>query len=358
MGGFIRDFLTKLHRPCGKKQTMDSDRILCYNEKKTREGCCVEALLQKLSRDHRLTTGEYAGLIESGTNRLRQMADRVRRENSGTRAALRAVLDVSSICQHDCPHCTQRCSADPRIRYRLRPREILDSCEEAWGLELRSIVLRCGTDRFYSDEMLLGILEKLRRSCPELSVTIAMGERSRRSYERLFNAGAEGYILLQETANREQYEKIHSENLSFDRRLHCLNEIRDVGFRTGCGFLMGLPGQRAQDLARELKFLEEFQPDLVELVCLTDDPALRSSLISLIRLILPRAAVTASGDGAGNVLAGADLLSVSLTGGETYPLCGGTPAGEPASIESLAALQQQLAGVGFEITTDPMPWNG
>ena len=318
----------------------------------------MQALLQKLSRDHRLTTGEYTSLIASGTSGLRQLADRVRRAQWGTRVALRGVLDVSSICQHDCPHCTQRCSADPRIRYRLRPREILDLCEEALGLEIRSIVLRCGTDRFYSDEMLIGILDKLRRSCPELAVTIAMGERSRRSYERLFNAGAEGYILLQETADRERYESIHSENLSFDRRLHCLNEIRDVGFRTGCGFLAGLPGQTAKDLARELKFLEEFQPDLAELVMVENIPELTENLIGLIRLILPQAAVTASGDAAANVLAGANLVSVSLSAGQTYPLCGGTRACGPASIESLAALRQQLAAVGFEVTTNPIPWNG
>lgn len=318
----------------------------------------MQELLQRLGRDHRLTTGEYARLIASGTPELRQLADRVRREHWGTRAALRGVLDVSSICQHDCPHCSQRCSADPRIRYRLRPREILEGCEEALGLDIRSIVLRCGTDRFYSDEMIVGILEKLRRSCPELSVTIAMGERSRRSYERLYNAGAEGYILLQETADRERYEKLHSENLSFDRRMHCLNEIRDVGFRTGCGFLMGLPGQTQKDLSRELKFLEEFQPDCVELVCLADEPALKETMIALIRLILPRAAVTASGDPAANILAGANLFSVSLSGGQTYPLCGGTPACKPASIEALAALRQELAEVGFEVTMDPALWNG
>lgn len=318
----------------------------------------MRELLEKLDRDHRLTTGEYTRLIESGTPGLRQLADRIRRAQTDTRVALRGVLDVSSICQHDCPHCSQRCSADPHIRYRLRPRDILDICEEAVGLDIRSIVLRCGTDRFYSDEMLIGILDKLRRSCPELAVTIAMGERSRRSYERLFKAGAEGYILLQETADRERYEKIHSENLSFDRRLHCLNEIRDVGFRTGCGFLAGLPGQTAKDLARELKFLEEFQPDLVELVCLDGNPERMADLIALTRLILPRAAVTASGDPAAAVLAGTDLVSMSLTGGETYPLCGGTQAGEPASVESLAALRQKLASVGFEVSMDPVPWSG
>lgn len=319
----------------------------------------MKELLQKLSRDHRLTTGEYAQLIGVRTPQLRLLADRARREHWGTRVHLRGVLDVSSICQHDCPRCTQRCSADPRIRYRLRPREILDSCEEARGLEIRSIVLRCGTDRFYSDEMICGILDKLGRSFPDLSVTIAMGERSRRSYERLYNAGARGYILLQETADRDRYEQIHSDSLSYDRRLHCLGEIRDVGFHTGCGFLTGLPGQTAADLARELKFLEEFQPDGVELVPLSDDQELTDRLLSIIRLVLPEAAVTAPGDGADRVLAGANLVSMGLSGcGETYPLCGGNPAGEPADIQTLAALQQRLAGVGFEVTMDPVPWNG
>ena len=318
----------------------------------------MRELLEKLGRNHRLTTEEYTQLIRFRTPQLRQRADRTRRERWGTRVHLRGVLDVSSICQHDCIHCSQRCSADPSIRYRLRPREILDSCEEAWGLDIRSIVLRCGTDRFYGDEMICSILEKLRRSCPGLAVTVAMGERSRRSYERLYNAGAEGYILLQETAERDRYEDIHSESLSFDRRLHCLNEIRDVGFRTGCGFLAGLPGQTAKDLARELKFLEEFQPDLVELVTLDDNAALSEQLLCLIRLILPQSVVTASGDAAANVLAGANLVSVSLSAGQTYPLCGGTRSCGPASIESLAALRQQLAAVGFEVTTNPIPWNG
>ena len=101
----------------------------------------MRELLEKLGRNHRLTTEEYTQLIRFRTPQLRQRADRTRRERWGTRVHLRGVLDVSSICQHDCIHCSQRCSADPSIRYRLRPREILDSCEEAWGLALSTIFI-------------------------------------------------------------------------------------------------------------------------------------------------------------------------------------------------------------------------
>ncbi len=320
--------------------------------------------MEKLARDHWLTAKEYERLLLGRTPalaaELRKLADWERRRYFGNRVYLRGVLDVSSICQHDCLHCTQGCSADPHIRYRMRPREILDCCEEGWALDIRALVLRCGTDRFYGDEMLCGLLEKLRRSCPGCSVTIAMGERSRRSYERLFNAGAEGYLLMQETADRECYEAIHSESLSYDRRLHCLNEVMDIGFQTGCGFLVGIPGQEAGELARELKFLEEFQPQSVELVPVgAADPELLGYLLSIVRLMLPQVMLTAPADAATGVLAGANVVLTGLAEHrESFALCGGNRAEGPATALSLAALRWTLAEDGFELVMDPLPWNG
>lgn len=324
----------------------------------------MRELLEKLERDHRLTVKEYERLLQGRTPafaaELQRLADRQRRGAFGNRVYLRGVLDVSSICQHDCLHCTQGCSADPRIRYRMRPREILDLCEESWGLDLRWLVLRCGTDRFYGDEMLCGLIEKLRRKTPDCALTIAMGERSRRSYERLFNAGADGYQLLQETADRERYEAIHSESLSYDRRLHCLNEIRDIGFQTGCGFLVGIPGQNEMELARELKFLEEFQPQTVELVPLgPENPEELGYLLSILRLVLPQAMVIAPHSGAAEVLAGANVVQISLTDRrESFPLCCGNPCDGPATPLSLAALRRRLSEKGFEVTTQAPAWNG
>lgn len=320
----------------------------------------VGELLQKLERDHRLTVKEYELLLKQKDPELGHLADRARRRAFGNRVYLRGVLDVSSICQHDCLHCTQGSSADPRIRYRMRPREILDLCEESRGLDIRSLVIRCGTDRFYGDEMLCGLIEKLRLQCPEGSLTIAMGERSRRSYERLYNAGADGYQLLQETADRERYETIHSESLSFDRRLHCLNEIRDIGFQTGCGFLVGLPGQDDGELARELKFLEEFQPNVVELVKLGhQEPEKMKILLSILRLVLPQAMIVAPMDPAEAVLAGANVVQISLTPKrDSFPLCCGNPCDGPVTPLTLAALRQSLSEKGFEVITEAPTWNG
>lgn len=321
----------------------------------------MRELIQKLHRERWLTAEEYRCLLEctpESAGELLRLADRTRRRVFGNRVYLRGVLDVSSICQHDCLHCTQGSSADPRIRYRMRPREILELWEEVCGLDIRNLVLRCGTDRFYGDEMLCGLIEKLSRTSSGCSLTLAVGERSRRSYERLYNAGAEGYQLLQETASRERYEAIHSESLSFDRRLHCLGEVRDIGFLTGCGFLVG--SQSPAELARELKFMEEFQPHTVELVPLgRRDPRRMGLLISILRLMLPQAMIIAPQDPASDVLAGANMVQVSLLPGrESFPLCCGNPCPGPAEPTTLAALGQAVSGVGFELTTDLPRWNG
>lgn len=362
---FSVTFSQTCETPVEKIKPMDRTEKMCYNNNTTNKGgMCVRALLEKLHRDHRLTEEEYARLLLERapvwSAELRRLADGWQHRYFGNRVYLRGVLDVSSICQHDCLHCTQGCSADPRIRYRLRPREILELCEEGWTQELRSLVLRCGTDRFYGDEMLCGLLEKLRHMNPDCAQTIAMGERSRRSYERLFNAGAEGYQLLQETVSRKRYEAIHSESLSLDRRLHCLNEVRDTGFQTGCGFLVGIPGQRETELARELKFLEEFQPNTLELVPVgPQEPGLLGYLLSILRLMLPQAMIVAPRNAPAAVAAGANLVQVSLLPErESFPLCCGNPCGGSATQPSLAALRQSLSEVGFEVSTDIPRWNG
>ena len=322
----------------------------------------LTAWIEKLARDRWLTTGEYARLLRDRTPEsaalLRRLADRERRKHYGTRVYLRGIVDVSSICPNGCVLCSQRIDAEC-LRYRMRPREILDCCEEAQGLELSNLVLRCGPDRFYSEKMLSVLVERLHRSFPDCSVTLAMGERSREGLEMLYNAGADRYLLLQETAEKNRFRQLHPPPMCWERRLHGLNELMDIGFQTGCGFLVGWPGQTVEDLSMELKFLEEFQPHSVELVSLDADGELLSFLISLVRLILPNALLTAPGDPAEGVLAGANVISVGVTPRrDSFPLCGGGRVEGPATIDSLAALRRELADVGFEVDMGRDDWNG
>ena len=317
----------------------------------------MAVLLQKLCRDRWLTTREYAELLARPRVReARLLADRVRRERFGTRVYLRGLIDMGSICEFDCPHCHQRSSADC-VRYRMRPREILDCCEEADAMGVGSFLLRSGPDRFYTDKMLCGLIAKIRDHVPHCAIALALGERDRQSLTLLSDAGADRWLLLQETADPERFRQTHPEGLRYDRRLHCLNELKDAGFQTGCGFHIGDLSPEA--LAKELKFLEEFQPHAVELVPMGASPETVAYLISLIRLMLPEALITAPDNTPEQILAGGNVVTQSLIRSRrSHPCCGGNRFDGPADPETLAALARSLAEIGFEMTTAPAPWNG
>lgn len=314
-------------------------------------------LLEKLSRDLWLTTDEYEKLLlEPQIRQARLLADRVRRERFGTGVYLRGLIDVGSICDYDCSHCPQRSSA-AYTRYRMRPREILDCCEDAWAMDVRAFLLRSSPDRFYTDKMLCSLIDKIRLQFSGCAIALAMGERSRESLNFLADAGADRYQLLEETAVRSRYQRTHPRELDFDRRLHCLNELKEAGYLTGCGFVVG--DQTPAELAKELKFLEEFQPHAVELVPMGDDPEKMAYLLSLIRLMLPEALITAPTNSPEEILAGANVVTQSLIRSRrSFPCCGGPRFDGPADLTTLAALRRTLAEVGFEIIMDPVPWNG
>lgn len=314
-------------------------------------------LIRRLARDHRLTTAEYERLIRERTpelaRELARLADRTRREIYGTEILIRGAVELSSICKNDCLYCGQRRSNGACNRYRLRPREIFDCFEEGYGLDHRSFLLRGGEDGFYNDELLEPLIWKLKNRFPGCAVTLALGERSRESYERLFNAGADRYLLRHEAADRGFYEAMHPAQMSWDNRMHCLNDLKDIGYQVGCGFIVGLPGQTAEHLAKDLKYIEEFEPNMVDISPFVPefgtpfageepgDPELTRYLLSVIRLIRPDALIMAQ-DEAG-ILAGANVMTQTL-----YPV---DPSGE-----ALAALRRGLADIGFQATTARGDW--
>ena len=314
-------------------------------------------LIQKLCRDHRLTTAEYERLIRERTadsaRALRQAADRARRTVYGTRVLIRGAVELSSICKNDCLYCIQRRSNRACERYRLRPREIFDCFEEGYGLGHRSFLLRGGEDSFYNDELLVPLIEKLKARFPGCAVTLALGERSPESYERLFNAGADRYLMRQECADRGLYEQLHPARMSWENRMHCLNVIKELGYQAGCGFIVGLPGQTEAHLAKELKYIEEYAPHMVDISPFIPQPGtpfadavpgdreLNNYLLSILRLILPNALLMAQDQG--GILAGANVMTQTL-----YPV---DPSGE-----QLAALRRSLADIGFEASTDRGDW--
>ena len=177
---------------------------------------------------------------------------------------------------------------------------------QGYPLGFRTFVLQGGEDPWFTAARLCKLVAAIKKRYPDCAVTLAVGERSRESYQRLFDAGADRYLLRHETATESHYKKLHPPELSLKNRLSCLQALRDIGYQTGCGFMVGSPFQTSEDLVRDLRFLKEFQPHMVGIgpyLSQRDTPfwaepngsgELTLFLLSVIRLLLPEVLLPAT----------------------------------------------------------------
>ena len=110
-------------------------------------------LTEKLIRDHTLAREEYARLLEaSGDPEVRSMlsreAVRLRKLYYGDKVFTRGLIEFTNYCKNNCYYCGIRCQNPHAKRYRLNREEILDCCENGYGLGFRTFVLQGGEDPF------------------------------------------------------------------------------------------------------------------------------------------------------------------------------------------------------------------
>ena len=263
----------------------------------------IRTLIQALAENHSLTLDEYEALItardQEAADLLAQLARTAREAVYGKEVYTRGLIEISNICQNDCLYCGIRGSNAACDRYRLTLEDILACCEEGYALDFRTFVLQGGEDGYFTDQVLCPLIREIKARWPDCAVTLSLGERSRESYQRLFDAGADRYLLRHETADEAHYRSLHPPTMSFARRMECLRDLKEIGYQVGCGFMVGSPGQTPRTLAKDLKFIEEFQPDMCGIGpfiphrdtpfrdCPPGDVALTCYLLSIIRLISP-----------------------------------------------------------------------
>ncbi|MBQ7196965.1 MAG: [Synergistaceae bacterium] len=226
----------------------------------------MQNLIHKLAASHSLEIQEYEFLIKNRNDEaaklLRKLADKTRREIYGTDVYVRGLIEISNICCNDCLYCGIRRSNTNCERYRLTPEQILSCADEGYELGFRTFVLQGGEDSFFTDDVLGGIVREIKSHHSDCAVTLSMGERSFESYKFLRECGADRYLLRHETADKEHYSKLHPASMSFENRIQCLYELRSLGYQVGCGFMVESPFQTEKNLAQDLKFIEEFKPDM------------------------------------------------------------------------------------------------
>ena len=334
-------------------------------------------ICEKLITNHSLSLEEYERLIEEcdteASELLAKEAVKVSQSIYGNQIFVRGLIEISNICKNDCLYCGIRRSNKNCERYRLSPEEILECAEVGYQLGYRTIVMQGGEDGFFTDEVVCDLIKQIKEAHPDVAVTLSLGERSRESYQRMFDAGADRYLLRHETADEEHYKKLHPDFMSFENRMECLKNLKEIGYQVGCGFMVGSPYQTNQHLAKDLKFIEEFQPDMCGIgpfiphhdTPFKDEPQgtveLTCFLLSVIRLIHPPVllpATTALGtiDPLGRekgVLSGANVIMPNLSPVDVrkqYELYDNKICTGEESAECRGCLENRMKSIGYEIS--------
>lgn len=223
-------------------------------------------LLEKLEKERMLTKDQWIQLIGSREvyeSQAAALAKKIREEHFGNQIYVRGLIEFTNYCKNDCYYCGIRRSNRNAERYRLTMEQILECTDTGYELGFRTFVLQGGEDGYYTDERLEEIIKEIKEKHPDCALTLSLGERSRKSYELFYQAGADRYLLRHETADAGHYQRLHPEEMSYEHRMNCLKELKAIGYQVGCGFMVGSPGQTEKTLAEDMLFIQEFQPHMV-----------------------------------------------------------------------------------------------
>lgn len=190
-------------------------------------------------------------------------ARKVREIYYGRDVYLRGLIEFTNYCRNDCRYCGIRRSNRNLERYRLTDDEIVQCCEQGYLLGFRTFVLQGGEDLRYSDAQICEIVHRIRSEFPDCAVTLSIGEKERKEYRQYFDAGAERYLLRQETSNPAHYRFLHPRELTIENRKRCLEDLKEIGYQVGCGIMVGSPGQTWDYVIEDLYYMKEFQPQMV-----------------------------------------------------------------------------------------------
>jgi len=336
----------------------------------------LKNLIDKLSQKSILQKEEWIFLLSNRNSELEtytfEKARQVVIQHYGNKVFARGLIEFTNYCKNNCFYCGIRCENRKVERYRLTKEEILACCRNGNELGFKTFVLQGGEDPFFTDERILEIISTIKQAFPDHALTLSFGERSFASYLAFKNAGADRYLLRHETANSKHYRQLHPKNLSDIPRKQCLLDLKQIGFQTGTGFMVGSPYQTIENLADDMLFIADFQPQMLgigpfiphEDTPFADFPAgsveLTLFLLALSRLLLPQVllpATTAMGtlDPQGRekaVLAGANVVMPNLSPlsvRKQYMLYNNKIATGLEAAEGVQKLADSMAAIGYEL---------
>ncbi|WP_167957574.1 [FeFe] hydrogenase H-cluster radical SAM maturase HydE [Anaerosporobacter faecicola] len=339
----------------------------------------MKEIIDRLADVHTLSREEYRTLLTEMTAEneeyLALKAREIRHAIYGHDVFTRGLIEFTNYCKNDCYYCGIRKSNQHASRYRLTREEILSCCKNGYELGFRTFVLQGGEDGYYTDERLVQLVRIIHERYPDCAITLSIGERSKESYQRLYDAGASRYLLRHETANEAHYKRLHPSNLSLQNRKACLVHLKNIGYQVGCGFMVGSPGQTVDNLIEDLNYISSLQPHMVGIgpfiphkdTSFANEKAgslaMTLRLLSILRLMLPSVllpATTALGTihpmgREKGILAGANVVMPNLSPTDVrkkYMLYDNKICTGDEAAECRLCLSRRMEKIGYRLVVD------
>lgn len=336
----------------------------------------IKSTINKVKQSRNISLEQLKLLLEinddEGVRFIREEAVKVCQKIYGNQVLIRGLIEFTNFCKKDCYYCGIRRSNSQADRYRLTKEQMLDCCASGYELGFRTFVLQGGEDGYFTDDKICDLVSAIKEKYPDCAVTLSIGEKSKESYKRYFDAGADRYLLRHETADEAHYKKLHPEEMSLAHRKQCLWDLKEIGYQVGCGFMVGSPGQTVETLYEDLQFIRELQPHMVGIgpfISQKDTPfADKASgtmeqtlkLLAIIRLIHPHVLLPATtalgtihpkGRELG-ILSGANVVMPNLSPvnvREKYKLYDNKICTGNEAAECRYCMENRMKSIGYEV---------
>ena len=336
-------------------------------------------IIERIASGKELSVKEWIQAIDCDdpgyAEELKAAASDTRDRIYGKKVFARGLIEFTSYCRNDCYYCGLRRSNRDALRYRLSYDCIMDTAEAGYRAGFRTFVLQGGEDSYFTDERLIMIVRGIKERYPDAAVTLSVVERSFESYKALKDAGADRYLLRHETADSVHYRKLHPDDMSQKNRIRCLHDLKELGYQTGAGMMVGSPGSSSRTLAEDMVFLSSLKPEMVGIgpfiphssTPFRDEKRgsvdLTLRMVSLVRLALPHAMIpsttalaTASSDGQlQGILHGANVIMPDITPQSErskYMIYDGKKITGDEAGENLRQIAEGMESIGYELSME------
>ncbi|MEN3186054.1 MAG: [FeFe] hydrogenase H-cluster radical SAM maturase HydE [Atribacterota bacterium] len=221
-------------------------------------------LLNKLDQRENLEIPEITHLLACDDQKviehLFSLADQKRQHYVGNEVHLRGLIEFSNICRKNCLYCGLRRDNRRLQRYHMGEEDIYELGKRIAHLGIKTVVLQSGEDPFYDAKTIARLVKRLKKL--NVAITLSIGERKKEEYALWREAGADRYLLKQETFDRELFRKLHPDD-DYDARLECQYILKELDYQVGSGNMVGLPGQNEESLANDIKHFQLWDFDMI-----------------------------------------------------------------------------------------------